>query len=133
MISPQDAHDARPMSRAQLLQHVLRSLQEASPDIAAAALLSEDGLVLASHLPPSLDESRVGGISATLLSLGARASHELRRGGLQEVVVRGEEGYVVMMQAPASTLLMCLSTKEARLGVLFFEMRRATERFANAL
>ena len=69
------------MSRVDVLNRVLRALLSGAPEIEAAALVSEDGLVIACVLPPDLEELRIAGISASLLSLGTRAAAELRRGG----------------------------------------------------
>lgn len=115
------------MSRVDTLNKILRSLQTSSPDVEACALISEDGLMIASVLPQHVDETRVAGMSATLSSLGARAASELERGEVQEVLVRGSDGYAVMMSAGHGTLLLSLASKAAKLGLLFLDMRRATE------
>ena len=75
------------MSRVDHLNKILRSLQSGSPDVEASALISEDGLMIASALPAHVDETRVAGMSATLLSLGTRAATELERGDVLEVLV----------------------------------------------
>lgn len=113
------------MSRIDELNRVLRTLQTGTPDLEAAALISEDGLVIASVLPQQVEEIRVAGMSATLLSLGTRAAAELARGGLKQVIIRGEKGYIVMINASAGTLLLVLSTQDAKLGLIFLEMERA--------
>lgn len=115
------------MSRIDNLNRVLRGLQSASPDVEASALISEDGLMIASALPQHIDETRVAGMSATLSSLGARAASELERGAVDEVLVRGKEGYAVMMSAGAGSLLLVLANKTAKLGLIFLDMRRAIE------
>lgn len=113
------------MSRVDELNRVLRALQSGTPEAEAAALISEDGLVIASVLPQSVEEVRVAGMSATLLSLGSRAAAELSRGHLEQVLIRGEKGYVVMVEAAPGTLLLVLTTQEAKLGLVFLEMKRA--------
>lgn len=113
------------MSRSEQLNRILRNLQSASPDVEASALISEDGLMIASALPQHIDETRVAGMSATILSLGTRASMELERGDVEEVLVRGKEGYAVMIAAGAGTLLLVLASKAAKLGLIFLDMRRA--------
>lgn len=113
------------MTRVEQLNHVLRALQSGSPDLEATALISEDGLVIASALPQHIQEMRIAGMAATLLSLGERASAELTRGALQQVLIRGDEGYVVMTRAGAGTLLLALTTKDAKLGLVFYDMDRA--------
>ena len=115
------------MSRVENLNRILRSLQSSSPDVEACALISEDGLIIASALPQHVDETRVGAMSATLLSLGTRAATELSRGDVQEVLVRGSDGYAVMMSSSAGTLLLALASKQAKLGLLFLDVRRAIE------
>lgn len=115
------------MSRVETLNRLLRGLQSTSPDVEASALISEDGLMIASALPQNVDESRVSGMTATLSSLGSRAAMELERGDVEEVLVRGKHGYAVMMTASAGTLLLCLAGKQAKLGLVFLDMRRAVD------
>ncbi len=67
------------MSRLDNLNKILKNLQNESPGVEASALISEDGLMIASALPQDLDETRVAGMTATLLNLGTRATVELRR------------------------------------------------------
>jgi predicted regulator of Ras-like GTPase activity (Roadblock/LC7/MglB family) len=115
------------VSRVDNLNKVLRGLQSGSPDVEASALISEDGLMIASALPQHVEEARVAGMTATLLGLGTRAASELERGGLQEVLIRGQDGYACMMDAGSGTLLLSMATREAKLGLLFLDMRRAVE------
>ena len=115
------------MSRVENLNKVLRSLQSGSPDVEACALISEDGLMIASALPAHIEEARVAGMSATLLGLGTRATKELERGQLEEVLIRGANGFAVMLDSGSGTLLLALASKEAKLGLLFLDMRRAVE------
>ena len=85
--------------------------------------IEENGI--ASALPPEFDDTRVGGMSATILSLGTRASAELQRGEVNEVIVRGEEGYAVMVKADRGVLLLVVANEDAKLGMIFFDMREA--------
>ncbi|MEW6126795.1 MAG: roadblock/LC7 domain-containing protein [Acidobacteriota bacterium] len=121
------------MSRVDELNRVLRSLQAGTPDIEAAAVISEDGLVIASALPQHIEEVRVAGMSATILSLGSRAVHELGRGNLEQVLVRGKDGYIVLGNASPGTLLLILTTREAKLGLIFLDMNRAIENIKKIL
>jgi predicted regulator of Ras-like GTPase activity (Roadblock/LC7/MglB family) len=118
------------MSRTESLNRILRALQTESPDVTAAALISEDGLIIASALPQHIEEVRIGGMTATLLSLGARASIELQLGRPQQVLIRGEHGYAVMSSATEGTVLIVVATENAKLGLLFLDMSRATKELA---
>ena len=121
------------MSRVDHLNKILRSLQSGSPDVEASALISEDGLMIASALPAHVEETRVAGMSATLLSLGTRAATELERGDVKEVLVRGDNGYAVMVNSGGGTLLLVMANASAKLGLIFLDMRRATEDLAKLI
>jgi len=88
-------------------------------------LISEDGLIIASVLSPDMEESRVAGMTATLLNLGNRASMELKRGGVDEVIVRGEQGCAILINAGRGALLLALTDESAKLGLIFLDMRDA--------
>lgn len=82
--------------RTEMFQQILNDLNGSSADIEASALISTDGLMIASALPVGIDEDRVGAMSAALLSLGDRAGRELARGDIDRVLVQGEKGYVII-------------------------------------
>lgn len=113
------------MTRVDNLNKVLRRLQSGSPDVEASALISDDGLMIASVLPLDIDETRVAGMTATILSLGIRAATELGRGTVNDVIVRGDQGYAVMLSAGRGVLLLTLANENAKLGLIFFDMREA--------
>lgn len=121
------------MSRVDDLNGVLRALQSGTPEIEAAALISEDGLMIASALPQHIDEIRVAGMSSTLISLGTRAATELERGKVEQVLIRGDKGYVVMVNAASDTMLLVLTTEDAKLGLIFLDQRKAVQEIAKIL
>jgi predicted regulator of Ras-like GTPase activity (Roadblock/LC7/MglB family) len=114
-------------TRAEKMVTRLRDMQMASPDIIASAVVSVDGLTMASALPTDVEEDRVAAMSAAMLSLGERISGELGRGGLDEVYIRGEEGFVLLTAVGDEAVLTALARDEAKLGMIFLEMRRAAE------
>lgn len=123
----------KPMNRTDTLNKILRTLQNGSPDVEATALISEDGLMIASALPQGLDETRVAGMSATLLSLGTRAAAELGRGNIEEVIVRGSQGYTVMVGAGRGVLLLAITNESAKLGLIFFDMHETIKNINKVL
>jgi predicted regulator of Ras-like GTPase activity (Roadblock/LC7/MglB family) len=111
----------------------LRDLQVSSPDIEAAAIVSVDGLSIASSLPQGVEEDRVSAMSAAMLSLGERIATELGRGMLDEVYVKGEKGYVILRAVGEEAVLTVLARQQAKLGLLFLDMRRAAEELSTIL
>ena len=114
-------------SRAELMVARLRDMQAASPDIEASAVVSVDGLIMASALPADVEEDRVSAMSAAMLSLGERISMELGRGSLEQVYIRGGNGFVILTAVGEEAVLTALAREQAKLGLVFLEMRRAAE------
>lgn len=118
------------MTRAERIQGVLRTLVSNTPDLEGAALVSVDGLLVASVLPSEVDEDRVSAMAAAMLALGERTTAELTRGELQQMYVKGQEGYVVMMSVGEEGVLEGISGKQAKLGMVLLDMKRAASELA---
>jgi uncharacterized protein len=114
-------------SRSEQMVERLRALQAAAPDIEASAIVSVDGLIMASALPADVEEDRVSAMSAAMLSLGERISGELGRGTLEQVYIKGDSGFIVLTAVGNEAVLTALARQEAKLGLIFLEMRRAAE------
>ena len=114
-------------SRTELIVDRLREMQVASPEIEASAIVSVDGLIMASALPADVEEDRVSAMSAAMLSLGERIASELGRGALDQVYIRGSGGYVLLTAVGEEAVLTALARESAKLGLIFLEMRRAAE------
>ncbi len=112
-------------SRTEQIIDRLRDLRVSTPDIEASAVVSVDGLIMASDLPAEVEEDRVSAMSAAMLSLGERIAGELGRGTLDQVYIRGNHGYVILMSVGEDAVLTSLARQEAKLGLVFLDMRRA--------
>lgn len=119
--------------RSDMLTEVLSELAGASADIEASAIISTDGLMMASMLPAKLDEDRVGAMAAAMLSLGDRTAHELVRGTLEQVLIKGDKGYVLMTYAGDEAVLSVLTKAGCRLGLIFLDVKRAAEDIAKLI
>lgn len=111
-------------SRLQLIVDQLRNMQISSPDIEASAVVSGDGLTIASALPQDVEEDRVAAMSAAMLSLGERIASELGRGALDQVYIKGSSGYVILMSIGKDAVLTALAHENAKLGLLLLDMHR---------
>jgi predicted regulator of Ras-like GTPase activity (Roadblock/LC7/MglB family) len=120
-------------SRTDRLEKRLQELQMNTPDVEATAIVSVDGLTMASSLPSGVEEDRVSAMSAAMLSLGERIATELGRGMLDEVYVKGKNGYVVLRAVGDEAVLTVLARQKTKLGLLFLDMRRAAEDLADIL
>jgi uncharacterized protein len=119
--------------RSSRLDRVLHDLLRRVPELQAAAVVSFDGLPMASALPFGFDEDRVAAMSAALLSLGERASQGLGRGSLNQVYVEGEEGTVFLVSCEDEAVLVAVGAHGAKVGLLLFEVRRGALAVAETL
>lgn len=125
--------DLQAGSRSDRLDRAIHGLLSQTPEIEAAAVVSFDGLPMASALPPSMDEDRVAAMSAALLSLGERAAQGLGRGELSQVYIEGDSGTVFLVSADDEAVLVAVAAKGAKVGMMLFEVRRAAALVADAL
>lgn len=114
-------------SRTEQLMDRLRDLQASSGDVEAAAIVSVDGLSMASLLPAGIEEDRVSAMSAAMLSLGERIASELDRGELDQVNVKGDNGYVILTSVGEEAVLTVLARRDAKLGLILLDVTRAVD------
>ncbi len=118
-------HDDK--NRAELMVERLRNMQAAAPDIEASAVVSVDGLIMASALQQGVEEDRVSAMSAAMLKPGRAHLRELGREGLEQVYIKGDKGSIVLTSVGEEAVLTALARQDAKLGLIFLEMRRAAE------
>ena len=114
-------------SRTEMMVDRLKDLQAGTPDIEASAVVSVDGLIMASSLPAGVDEDPISAMSAAMLSLGDRIASELKRGTLDRVYISGSDGIIVLMAIGEEAVLTVLARSSAKLGLIFLDAKRATE------
>jgi predicted regulator of Ras-like GTPase activity (Roadblock/LC7/MglB family) len=120
-------------SRSSQLDRALADLLAQAAEVEAAAVVSFDGLPMASALPATMDEDRVAAMSAALLSLGERAAEGLGRGNLNQVYIEGDTGTVFLVSADDEAVLVAVAAQGAKVGMMLYEVRRAAERVAAVL
>jgi predicted regulator of Ras-like GTPase activity (Roadblock/LC7/MglB family) len=137
MVNPKEAQLQRfkegTMSRIDRLNQILADLQAIAGDIEACAVVSVDGLIMASNLPRGLEEDSVAAMSAVMMSMGERTALELERGKTEQLFVKGDDGYVVTMRAGDDAVLLVMARKEAKLGLVFLDLSRAAIKVQHVL
>ncbi|MCP2731389.1 roadblock/LC7 domain-containing protein [Limnofasciculus baicalensis] len=118
---------------SQKLGNILQSFVTATSDVEGAAMVTPDGLPLASSLPGGMDEERVSAMSAAMLSLGERIGKELIRGSIDRIYVEGNQGFSILTSCGEDAVFLVLATKEAKQGVLMLEIKRTLTELKLAL
>jgi predicted regulator of Ras-like GTPase activity (Roadblock/LC7/MglB family) len=109
---------------SQKLGHILQNFVTTTADVQGAAMVTPDGLPLASSLPGGMDDERVSAMSAAMLSLGDRIGQELARGEIDRIYVEGEEGFSILTSCGQDAVFLVLAGKAAKQGVLMLEIKR---------
>ncbi len=115
------------------LDDILKRLLGAIPEVKSAAIVSAEGLPIASALPQGIDETRIAAMTAALLSLSERAIIEMAKGDFDQLYIKGSEGYLLVMQAGLNAVLTVSTTKEVRLGLILLDCRRTCEKIAQLI
>lgn len=104
---------------------ILQNFVTSTSDVQGAALVTPDGLPLATSLPSGMDEERVSAMSAAMLSLGERIGQELARGSIDRIFVEGDKGYGILTSCGEDAVFLVLADHKAKQGVMMLEIKRA--------
>lgn len=115
------------------LDDLLKKLLGAIPEVKAAAIVSAEGLPIASALPQGVDETRIAAMTAALLSLSERAIIEMGKGDFDQLYIKGNEGYLLILQAGPNAVLTVSTSSEVRLGLILLDCRRTCEKIAQLI
>lgn len=118
---------------SQKLGQILQSFVSSTADVEGAAMVTPDGLPLASSLPGGMDDERVSAMSAAMLSLGDRIGKELVRGEIDRIYVEGEKGFSILTSCGEDAVFLVLAGKAAKQGVLMLEIKRTVTDLRRAL
>ncbi|GAH53074.1 unnamed protein product [marine sediment metagenome] len=116
----------------QKFDDILKKLLVANPEAKAAAIISPEGLPIASALPKSVDETKISAMTATLLSLSERAIIDMRKGDFHQLHIKGSKGDLIVMQAGLNAVLTVSTTNDIKLGLILLDCRRACEKIAKS-
>ncbi|MBI4362220.1 MAG: roadblock/LC7 domain-containing protein [Euryarchaeota archaeon] len=116
----------------EMLEKILNDLKNVG-DIEASAVVSRDGLLMASNITGSIRAETFAAMSATMLGAAETATSELKKGIPDRVVVESKEGKVIAAGAGPKALLVAMARPEAGLGLALVEMEKAAEKIKQIL
>ncbi len=120
-------------TRTKKIQDVLRSLRMESPEIIGSAVVSLDGFIIASLLPNEINEEVVSAMAVVMLSVGEKISDELMGYAMDQTYVRSKNGYVLLNVAGTDAIMLVLTTANAKLGLVFLDIKRRINELSSLL
>jgi predicted regulator of Ras-like GTPase activity (Roadblock/LC7/MglB family) len=112
------------------IQRILKSMEASAPGIEASALVSIQGLPIVSAMPRGVDDVVIAAMSAAILGVGERAAKELSRGNLQQILIQGDTGYIILKRAGEESLLAVMTKSDSNLGMIFLMMKGVAQKLS---
>ncbi|MFX0013906.1 MAG: roadblock/LC7 domain-containing protein [Promethearchaeota archaeon] len=125
--------DAEIMDRLQQIERILREVQGRIPDLEGLAVVTRDGLPIASALYTNTDEDRISAMTAASLSLSERVVQELERGIMEQLIITGSNGLVIIRDAGEHAVLVGIARVDAKLGLVLLDMKRAAKKLSGMI
>ncbi|MEM0223066.1 MAG: roadblock/LC7 domain-containing protein [Thermofilum sp.] len=119
-------------SRFEVMREVLTALSRGNPDILGSAIVSEEGLVIASFLPEGYDDQRVSAVTAALHSIANRAAQQIALGEVQRMMLFAEKGGAILCSGKRASLVV-LTRPNAKIGLVLMDIMDAVEKLKDVL
>ncbi|MHA1871731.1 MAG: roadblock/LC7 domain-containing protein, partial [Promethearchaeota archaeon] len=116
------------------LWKLLESL-ETSTDLEGTAIITKEGLRIASSTNAEVQSDAHSASPSVLISLGEKFIRDLQYGNLTEILISGEEGYTIIIVGDEHTnfILISHSKKASKLGYYFHRLRKAYKLLSDLL
>jgi len=106
---------------------VLRHLNAKSTDIEASAVMTKDGLNVASVLGKDVNPDRLSAMCASLLALADTTAQELDRGNVKQLLLEGSKGTILIVHIGDDAVLGIAARADVNLGMVFFETHKTAD------
>ncbi|MDP7078609.1 MAG: roadblock/LC7 domain-containing protein [Candidatus Undinarchaeales archaeon] len=101
--------------------------------IDASAIVTTEGLLIASDIFKGTDPAVFAAMSATMMGAAETALIELRKGHVNRFIVETSTGRLIAIGAGSTAVLVVLTGPEAPLGTVLLEMGRSASRIQEIL
>lgn len=119
--------------KTDILRHTLDTLHSQSKGLTASAIVSVDGLPIVSVLERNIDSTRVGSLSAALMSLCGQTARLLSCGSFNQMTLQGNQGDVLLMQISDDLALVSTTHTGTQPGMMLVHLRKAVKEIRKQL
>ena len=114
------------MSKQEQLDSIIKELRSNVPDISGVMIATDDGLSIATDFAEE-DAVRVAAVSAAASGLGGRISQNATLGEPEEVMVKGDDGLLLIYLAGDNSVLAVRAPARGNLGLVRLEASSAAK------
>lgn len=116
-----------------ILKSILQELNASSSDIEASACISNDGFNIAAVLSKDINTDRYSAMCASLLALANRAAQEIQHGEFKLLLIEGEQGVMLLVQAGKDSILAIAAKPSQNLGMIFMNAKKYARKIIDTL
>ncbi len=129
-----------PEYRVHQIEEVLRGLHKTVEGLHGTVVVSIEGFVVAAYSGDGrfrtdnpVDSPQIAAMAASIIALGERVLGRLSRGEIDRILLDGTQGGIVVVPAGREVALAVMVSKDAKLGLVMYEVRRAAEQVLKVL
>jgi predicted regulator of Ras-like GTPase activity (Roadblock/LC7/MglB family) len=115
------------------IMQILREAEQSVDGIQGVAVVSTDGLPMASAVETKMDEAELAALASSMLSIGSTAMDNLKKGELDSIYVKCDRGYILLRYSGPLAVVLFITEENARLGPLLLELKRTAARLEEML
>jgi hypothetical protein len=119
-------------TKKEQLETVLSNLKKVG-GILSSAVISRDGLLVASDLTKNVDADTFAAMSAAMEGAAETAMSELKQGELKQIIIDADKGKLITLSAGKKAILVVLAKSEINLGLVLLELGKASDKLSNLL
>ena len=110
-----------PSTNIDRVNEILKGLSKTNEDIVGAAIVSNEGLILAGEIPKNMDEDVASAAFAALVSIAERVSQQLEFGSLTQLLMLSESGGALICSGRRASLVLLIKP-DANLGLILIDI-----------
>ncbi|MHA1298148.1 MAG: roadblock/LC7 domain-containing protein [Candidatus Helarchaeota archaeon] len=120
------------MNKVLLLNDLLREFESMTP-VKISAIVSREGLIIASLIDLESNEDSIAGLAADITILGERTMKELLNSTVSKLIIDSEEGSIILIPSGTDAILFTLVPNIKNLGVVLYNLGKLAEKIENIL
>ena len=118
------------MSIKSLINEVLKELKTVG-GIESSAVVTRDGLLVASDTSPDVDAETFAAMSASMVGSAETAITEVKGGTTARVIVETEDSKLIALGAGPKVMLVVLAKSEVQLGLILLKLSDAARKISS--
>ena len=122
-----------PEDPMEAIMQILKEAEQSVDGIQGVAVVSTDGLPMASAVETKMEEAELAALASSMLSIGSTAMDNLKKGELDSIYVKCDRGYILLRYSGPLAVVLFITEEDARLGPLLHELKRTAARLEDML